>query len=172
MTGRYSINGQDLYSTYGIIVTGGLDTFLAPNERKEPFSKDWGDSDGIEYDLSSVVLQARTFKIEGYIIASSLADFNTKFNALKTVLNSTGYLVITVGAIEDSFTAFCKSVPDFRGVTKRIKNSDKLGFFISMEFAEVMNTVQLSLNEDLNVIATSNDFTAQINDTGELIISR
>lgn len=140
MIATHKINGQDIYAQFGWLVTKGVETFLAPNVPKDRFSKDWGDENGIEYDLTGqVYLKPRVFNLTGYLLGDSVQDLLNKFNALTAVLNSTGFLTIYIKSIDSTFTAICKSFPTWETATK-IRNQDGLiGFRISVDFDEIVN---------------------------------
>lgn len=140
MIATHKINGQDIYAQFGWLVTKGVETFLAPNVPKDRFSKDWGDENGIEYDLTGqVYLKPRVFNLSGYILADTVEELLFKFQQLTNTLNSSGFLTIYIKSINSTFTAICKSYPTWETATKISNSANKIGFRISVDFDEVTN---------------------------------
>lgn len=60
MTGQCYIDGRDIYSDFGVIITdGGYDDFFKLPGMVEPDKNDWAEHDGIEVDLSTPLLRPR-----------------------------------------------------------------------------------------------------------------
>ena len=60
MIGQCYIDGRDIYSDFGVIITdGGYDDFFKLPGMVEPDKNDWAEEDGIEVDLAEPRLQPR-----------------------------------------------------------------------------------------------------------------
>lgn len=60
MTGAFYIDGIDIYTRYGVVITdGGYNDLLCFPAMKEPDSNDWPEEDGIEVDLDAPMLEAK-----------------------------------------------------------------------------------------------------------------
>jgi len=65
MNGKLFIDGQDIYSLYGVFITeGGYNELVAFPPLKKINANDWAEEDGIEPDLSSPVLDSREISIK------------------------------------------------------------------------------------------------------------
>lgn len=80
MTGKLLIDGLDAYTTYGVYVTeGGYNDLVAYPDSKNIQKNDWPEENGIEPDLSSLVLDSKTLSIKfalcgSYALMKSLVD--------------------------------------------------------------------------------------------------
>lgn len=64
MTGQCYIDGRDIYSDFGVIITdGGYDDLFKLPGMIEPDKNDWAEEDGIEVDLSEPRLQPREITV-------------------------------------------------------------------------------------------------------------
>lgn len=71
MTGQCYIDGRDIYSDFGVIITdGGYDDFFKLPGMVEPDKNDWAEHDGIEVDLSTPLLQSREISVSFASISS------------------------------------------------------------------------------------------------------
>lgn len=60
MTGAFYIDGIDIYTRYGVVITdGGYNDLLCFPAMKEPEYNDWPEEDGIEVDLDAPMLEAK-----------------------------------------------------------------------------------------------------------------
>lgn len=114
MINKYKINGTtDLFTIAGFLPDkDAYKTFLQERTPKEPYSYDWPERNGKQYDLtSSIKFNDRVFKLKGYIKASSKADYQTKLAALKTAIYPTGrtYTITSVVA-NVTVTVFTKAI--------------------------------------------------------------
>ena len=135
---RYFLDGIDMYTAYGFIVTGGSDAMLQLAKRKDPLSHNWNDEDGIEYDLTSApVYEDKKIPLKGYLVATSEADFWNKYNALKVALDFSGTKVLTCTEIGTSLNIFYRECSELKRRT-RIKNTDLIGMEMDLLFQEVL----------------------------------
>ncbi len=71
MIGQCYIDGRDIYSDFGVIITdGGYDDFFKLPGMVEPDRNDWAEHDGLEVDLSTPQLQPREIAVSFASISS------------------------------------------------------------------------------------------------------
>ena len=121
----YSIDGNDLETTYGVkvlSVSGAFD-FL---ERKGETSYDWLDEDGEEAftDASDIYFKSRTIYMNCLLVATSKSDFMTKLNAFKYLLESAGEHSLSLPYEASARQVYYKSGDTLE--TPRNWNTDKL----------------------------------------------
>lgn len=135
---QWYLDGKDLFPEYGVVISEGADDLLQPPVRKEPYSNDWAEHNGKEYDLSETPkFQDRAFTLKGYIIATGESDFWAKFNALKSALNTAGTKLLHCVEINTSVHVFLTKINNLKRYT-RLKNSTKIAVEFEMCFQEVM----------------------------------
>lgn len=139
--GTYRLNGTDI-ANLGFIADSSRNTsnsFEQSNDPKPVFSHEWGDENGVEYDnVSPVVKQARSFKLDGYLYAVSEGEYVSNKAALLALLYQP---ILTISATEVNVTVNAK----FKGFStwqrmSQIKGSDKIVTKVTMEFNELMGT--------------------------------
>jgi hypothetical protein len=81
-SGRWFIDGKDVWNNYGLIVESGSDGFLEYPAAKQGISHDWPDQHGVDVDLSKRFLQSRDISLRCGIIAVDANDFWAKYRAL------------------------------------------------------------------------------------------
>ena len=137
MVGRYSINGQDLWTAFGVIVISGSQDLLKMPERKEPFSHDWGDGNGIEVDLSSPKFKDKNITLDVCFLAGSEADFWTKYRAFFTLLSGSGKLRLYCNDLGRSFYVYYTNSSSFEKLTPiKYAGQRKIGCRFSISFIE------------------------------------
>ena len=115
----YQIDGNDLETTYGVKVLkarGPLD-FLA---RKGRASYDWPDTDGVEAftESTDIYFRARDIRLTCLLLADSNADFKTKLNALKYLLEASGTHTLELPYWSSSFTVMYRGGDTLEMVSK------------------------------------------------------
>jgi hypothetical protein len=78
VSGRYFLDGNDLWLTFGVFIEEGSADFLRHPPKKTSIEHDWQDSNGVEVDLSRVFFDKREGVLNLAIITNSEADFWTK----------------------------------------------------------------------------------------------
>jgi phage pi2 protein 07 len=64
MIGRFTVDGIDVFSLYGIIVLeDGFNGIMSYPPIKEPYTNEWWEQDGVEVDLSEPVLDVNEFEM-------------------------------------------------------------------------------------------------------------
>jgi len=91
MESGYTIDGNDLKDTYGIIVikVSGILDFL---RRKGDTGHNWLDEDGEDYytTASDIYFEPRDITLDCVLVGNTRNDFASKHNAFKYILESPG----------------------------------------------------------------------------------
>lgn len=152
MTEQYNIDGLGFFEQYGVTILEGSDEFNQPHKRKEPVQFDWGDENGIEYDLSNPCYLPRQFNLIVLIEGDSEVDFKIKFNALITRLTMPGTIEIENLSNGETVNVFCsqwQQVEDFNTGSKYYRKA-------SITFNEVvgafLNTLLIDGSDTDNII--------------------
>jgi len=144
----YKINGVDLYTSIGFVADSNRsssDSFERPNEIKPIFTHDYGDDNGVDIDLVSPRFkQARVLRLEGYIYATSEADYKAKKSA-KDALFATALLTIEADEVGVTVNATFKGTPTWNRLTK-VKGETQIVTKVAFEFDEVMSIATPSYN--------------------------
>ena len=78
LSGRWYIDGIDLYTTFSMFIEEGSADFLRYPPKKSSIEHDWQDSHGREVDLSQVFFDQREGTLSLAIIATNRDDFFDK----------------------------------------------------------------------------------------------
>lgn len=133
----YYMDGEDLYDTYGVVVTTSNDAFLYYPTLKEPLGHDYRDKTGKEYDLSTPNYQTREAILKVWMIASSEVDFWTKYKAFWAKLSAPGARALQIVELGQTFDVFYRKTESVSRLT-RIKNTSKVGVTMELRF-EIIN---------------------------------
>ena len=134
MQGHLTIDGQDAWTNFGFVVRpGSMEHWLLLPETKEPFSHDWKDENGIEVDLSNVYLKDKKVSFKACFIADSEAGFWSKYNALFSLLKSTGLRSVYYRELNKTFRVYYTRSSDPRMV-KGLRNRDLIVFEMTIHF--------------------------------------
>lgn len=131
--GQYLLDGLDVWTEYGLVVTSGKGDLLKFPVRKEPLSYDWQDENGKEWDLTAApVYEDPQVTLEGYIIAKSEADFLIKRYKLWVAINKTGTRQLNSLDMTEVFKFFYISMSQSDLVSRRVKGTDVKCWFVSI----------------------------------------
>lgn len=87
MIGKLYIDGNDVWTQYGVfVVQGGYNDLVAMPPLKDVESNDWHEEDGVEADLSSPVLNSREVSIK-----FAVSGVFSRFVAFMTMLSDGAY---------------------------------------------------------------------------------
>jgi len=125
MTGQYTINEADIYTTYGLVFkVGTLDALMEPSRRKESYTYSWRDQHGSDRDVEETFLESKNISISALIVADSLADFKTKYAAFKAFVAGGEYFILESTPTEISWKLIYDSVSSFK--FERLANTGQL----------------------------------------------
>lgn len=154
--GQHYINGRDLWTTYGIIVSEGSNQFLEFPKRKDSITHDWGDADGVDVDLSSPKFQSRDIQLKCGVIADNASDFWAKRKAFFDVLRQPGTFRFTVAAFEKDFYCFYVDCSSFDRYT-RLDNG-KVACKFTMTITEQQPEIATDSGTSDYIITEEGDF--------------
>lgn len=157
-SGRYWMDGRDLWDVYGIVVEDGSDGFLKLPTKKPSIEHDWMDADGKEVDLTNIFFQDRDIALQCVMIADNEADFWTKRTGFIAQLRQPGARRIEVNELGTrSFFVFYKENTGFTRFTK-IRTGNVICRFIIVfteaEPTEPDNDDVFIIDEDQNFLVT------------------
>lgn len=159
-SGRWFIDGKDVWISYGLIVESGSDGFLEYPATKPNISHDWPDQHGVDVDLTKMFLQAREISLRCGIIANDENDFWAKYKLLINDLTQPGNRRIEYSEFgAQSFFVYYTTTNNFTRLT-RLK--DGTVFIIACKFT-------LVLNENEPQLDASNVFIVE--ETGKFLIT-
>ena len=86
-----TIDGKDIFTEYGCTLLKGSynDLFRYP-KRKQVQYNNWAESDGIEPDLSDVIFEPKSVKLNFMIQAASVSEFLARYNKLTDDVSAPG----------------------------------------------------------------------------------
>ena len=133
-SGKYLLDGVDMYDVYGFFAESGYNDFLKLPKLKEPYSHNWGDQNGVQYDLSNPVYETRTATLRGHIEADSLDDYWSKSTALFNALKASGKRKLYIDSLEQEFEVLYRENPVAENLTKPFKYSPKIYVLVELRF--------------------------------------
>ena len=158
LSGKYYIDGKDLWTVFNMFVEEGTDDFLRYPAKKDSITHDWQDSNGIDVDLTRVFFTERSITLRLGMIVSNEADFWSKYNQFLMQMALPGLRRIEPKSLgERSFYCFYKECTDFMWVT-RIKNVNKIGIKFTLNMVEpnpeIANDTVFIVDEDGRFLVT------------------
>jgi len=134
---RYSINGKDLQTTFGIIVESGSDGFLQMPKPKPYYKYDWGGESGVETDPAEpIVFEPRTVTVKFAIIVAGEASFWANYIAFINEINKPGLQKLYIEEAQRSFMIKNDSPGEFRRHTRLRGNQPEIVAEFSVNFLE------------------------------------
>lgn len=113
MTGLWTINGVDLYDTFGAaILKGSYNDLLAPPTPRKRMEHEYVDQDGVAVDTTSALTwEARRFSLKLAMKAISPEQFWSRYNALFGILGVPGSFSLYVKDLGKTFTLLYEGAP-------------------------------------------------------------
>lgn len=140
-TGLWSLNGKDLYDTYGLAITSGNGQFLLFPERKESLKYDWAERNGVDIDLTTPRFKAKDVKLKCVFVASSEAEYWQNRNAFfNDLANTPGWKTWHIADHDRDYSVYYKQSSQPRLLSKRLKNTGQIAYAFEL---------QLVVNEEL-----------------------
>lgn len=89
---RYYLNGINIYDRWGIIIErGGYEELTRKAQRKEQYSRVWGDENGTQRYVGTTLLDSKTMTLPFTFLCSGLADYLQKSKDFFDYIMSVGY---------------------------------------------------------------------------------
>lgn len=132
----YAIDYYDLKSAYGIVITNGRDALLQPPTVKDPYTHNWEDQNGIEVDTRlGQLYNDRNITLNGWMFATSLSDFYTKYEAFLSRMMASGLRALYSAELDKTFLVRFTgmSVP---GSSKLRANTGGVEMAVTINFQE------------------------------------
>lgn len=139
LSGRYFIDGMDIWSAFGLFVESGSDGFLNYPSRKDGISHDWRDSNGIDVDVSLNFLGPRDITLNFALLSASESDYWTKYQNFITAMVQPGMRRIQLAQfVGKSYQVFYKSCQAYHRFTKIVDADEdhKIASKFSVTFTE------------------------------------
>ncbi|MDO3641979.1 hypothetical protein [Mucilaginibacter sp. L3T2-6] len=130
-----TINGNEIFTTYGLTIMAGMETFLAYPKRKDSVSHDWPEEEGIDIDLSEPHFEAREFTLKVLLMGADRADFKTKYYGLFAELSSANNMELYFTDIDQTFTVYFKTQQNVSKVKRRL-DTQNVGVTFDLVFGE------------------------------------
>jgi hypothetical protein len=120
MTGKWYLNGSDLYTTYGAAIKkGSYNELLLPPTPRKRLEYEYIDQNGISVDTTSALTYAaRRFKMLFMLKASSDTQFWIRYNALFAALAIPGTFTLQITDLNKTFTLLYEGTSKVDKLTK------------------------------------------------------
>lgn len=110
LTGRLYVDGNDVYSQYGVfVVKDGWNELIAYPPLKTVTSNDWAEMDGVEADLSDPVLNTREVQLK-----VAFDGLFGRFFAFVELLSDGAYHIFECDSIKRKWRLRLTSTPNFK----------------------------------------------------------
>lgn len=130
-SGRYWMDGRDLWDVFGVIVEDGSEGFLKLPAKKDSITHDWIDQDGIEVDLTNIFFHDRDITLTCVMIADNETDFWIKRSAFIAQLRQPGARRIEINELgARSFYVYYKENTGFNRYTRILEGNVVCRFLI------------------------------------------
>ena len=134
MLGHLTIDGLDAWGDLGFVVRpGSMESWLLPPDTKEPFSHDWKDENGIEVDLTHSYVKEKKVSLKVCLISFSALEFQSKYDALCSLLKSPGIRTLYYRELNKTFQAYYTRSSEMKRI-KGVKNTDMILFEMTLFF--------------------------------------
>lgn len=137
MTGFAAINGQDVFTTYGIVFRPGTyaELLKAP-KRKQGYQYNWNDENGIETDPNEVpVYERQTYNLPIFIQADNGVQFYQRYNAFKAFLYTSGEINLDFIEMGRRFKVRYSDMTSFQKLTN-IRGNRKVGCYFTLQLTD------------------------------------
>lgn len=103
VSNMFFINGKDTWLTWGLLLErGSFGQLLMPPKRKDTLSFSWMDEDGTDRDVSAYFKESRTLNLPCAILATSLADLQSKFSGFLEEVQKAGRFSLFINELGTS----------------------------------------------------------------------
>jgi len=116
-SGAYTLNGNDLWTVYGLLVEGGSGSFLAFPARKDSLQHDFRDRDGLDIDLWQPRFRAREFALSCALHAPDRDAFWARHNGLFAELAASGTHELGIAELGRAFRVYYKEQRNMKKLT-------------------------------------------------------
>lgn len=130
-----TINGNNLLSTYKLIIQTGTHELLEFPERKDSLSNDWREENGTETDLELVRFKDKEVNLNCIFIVENDSSFWSAYNAFFNELTKPGLQNLFIEDHSKTYPVFYKKTSGFKKQSKRLKNVPRVAvkFTLTLE---------------------------------------
>lgn len=134
MTGFANINGEDVFTTYGIVFRPGTYAeLLKAAKRKKGYEYDWQDENGVETDPEEVPVYERlTYNLPIFQQADNGAQFYERHYAFQNFLYGSGEFNLDFLEMGRRFKVRYADMTAFQKLT-RISGTGKVGCYFTLQ---------------------------------------
>ena len=137
MIGFASINGQDVYTTYGIAFRPGTyaELLKAP-KRKQGYQYDWQDEDGMETDPDEIpVYERQIYNLPIFIQADNGLQFYQRYNAFIAFLYTSKEFNLDFLEMGRRFKVQYSEMTSYQKLTN-INSTGNVGCYFTMQLTD------------------------------------
>lgn len=118
LSGKWYLDGIDLWLNFGLIIEKGSADLLALPPKKESITHDWKDANGIDVDLTNFFFAEREIPLQCGILAASEEQYWQKKEAFFSQITQPGLHRLEIKAHgERSYYIFYKETNNYSQVT-------------------------------------------------------
>lgn len=106
MTGLWTLNGLDLYTTFGAaLLKGSYDDLLSPASPRKRLEYEYIDQDGVNVDTTTPLTYApKRFTLKLALKGNNATQFWARYNALFSVLSQPTSFTLYIADLDKTFT--------------------------------------------------------------------
>lgn len=138
LSGKWFIDGIDLYTTFKIFIEEGSADFLRYPPKKQSIEHDWGDANGRDIDLSRIFFDQREGTLNMAIITTSREDFFQKHDQFLSHMTQPGTRRLTLASHgERSYFIYYKECNNYKPVKSlKVEEETLVAYRFSMVVVE------------------------------------
>ena len=91
-----TLNTNNMYTSYGLVIQSGTAQLLEFPERKETLSNDWREVNGKEYDLTAPTFKDKEITLRCAFMAADDTEFWTNYNAFFTEITQADWQALVI----------------------------------------------------------------------------
>lgn len=132
LTGRFKIDGHDLYDEFSIFVknASGLDVLPKVKKRDE---HDWQEESGLDVDTSTeVTYEAMNITLSCIASDNTYADAVKRINSLVNILSADGYHLLYSQLRGKTYPVLLQEISDYKLLTTATASSVVLDFSVKL----------------------------------------
>lgn len=104
-SGKFLINNQDVYDTWGIVfLRGAYEELMKFPKRKDSYSLSYADENGALRDVDAPTYESQSYNLVALIIGNDSADLFLKLNNFRNYILNAGYFTFDVTDLNIRFT--------------------------------------------------------------------
>ena len=143
MTGKYFINGTDIWDAYGMFAPIGKDFYaqlLKAPIRKEGLTKNWPDQNGVQRSFHNIKYEDRQLDLPFVMYAISKSQLLAQYNAFSAFVLANQFITLKCVEIDRLFTLKYRAMPTFNKLTT-FEDNDRIAIEFSISFIDEFPTV-------------------------------